>query len=179
MIKKLLNPVGNYDATILLMVGVVLFGLNIVSGYFLGFQMNSIVHVGLSESSLKIVAYSALRSVVLAILLYFLAGLIINKRTRIVDIINTVLIATIPLLISSVLMSFSSISEIVKTNSPPTAIDLTFLFFVLLVLLPLILYSIAILYNGFKTATNLKTGYHIGLFVFTTVLLAVFTPFIF
>lgn len=180
MIKKVLNPVGNFDEKVLLLVGLTCLGLNIFLGSVLGFKMDSIVHVSLQTGSLQESAYTTIKSIALAIVLYYFLGLIINKRTRPVDIINTVLVAAIALFISALILSFLPIQDAaLKGGEMPSIPDLIKVFFILLVIAPLAILSVIILYNGFKTATNLKSGFHVALFIIVTTLLSVFSPFIF
>lgn len=180
--KKLINPIANFDEKVLLGVGLFFLGISICLSPVLGFKMSSIMHVGLTEVTFNNAAFSISKSVTLGVIIYYAAALIINKRTRFIDILNSVLIALVPLFLVSTLMSipwtqhtFSNLSK----NDSVSIFGMFFLFFISLTILPLLAYYFVLLFNGFKTATNLKEWYHVALFVVVSAGIAAFTPYIF
>ena len=116
---------------------------------------------------------------------FFGIGRIINKKTRIIDILNTVLLAFIPVYISL----FQNVNHFLtnETNkivesigkgdiynlSPP-------ILFLIVGLIGLIfyIYYIYLLFIGFKTATNAKKAWHYVLFFVTLIITDLLTSYI-
>jgi len=112
-------------------------------------------------------------------------GKIINKKTRLIDILNTVLLAFIPVYISL----FQNINNFLtnETNqlieaitngdiynmSPPILLIVVGLLSTLL-----FIYYIYLLFIGFKTATNSKKVWHYVLFFATLIIIDILTSFI-
>jgi len=97
MIKKLLNPFAYFDEKILFIIGLFSHFLftyiaNITESFFPDFL--SIKKNGISYSYLDLL-YQNTRNLVIAILIFYILGKIINNRTRIIDIVNVVLISRI------------------------------------------------------------------------------------
>ncbi|NPA07392.1 MAG: hypothetical protein GXO46_00185, partial [Chlorobi bacterium] len=118
-------------------------------------------------------------SLVYAVLLLFGLGKIFNKRTRLIDIANTVLVSQIPVLftvISTKLFDIEKLSEKISQTSAKDKIpDINILDLISLTVfafanLILIIYSFTLLFNGFKTATNIKKWQQIAIFAFVTLL---------
>lgn len=109
----------------------------------------------------------------------FVLGKIINKKTRFIDILNTVLIARIPLIIAIIsdLNGYltSKINAVIQNINNPEAISQQ-----MNDLIPITIISISSLlalvafgyyiYQGFKTATHLKKALHIIIFVILVLL---------
>jgi hypothetical protein len=108
------------------------------------------------------------------IFVMFTIGKIMNNRTRIIDIINTVFIAQIPLVIIVPLNKVPFVEDTLKTVSkidPSTTqslpiADLIFLSVYGFITILFLVYSFALIYNGFKTATNCKKWQQVVLFCF-------------
>jgi len=109
----------------------------------------------------------------LVTVLLFVFGKIINKRTRFIDILNAGLLFRVPFYLMSLLMIFpflQSIDDEIKKN--PEAVgklsfkpfDLVMIILITCFLIALLVYSIALLFNGFKTATNAKKPLHYVVF---------------
>ena len=118
-------------------------------------------------------------------LAFFGIGKIINKKTRFIDIINTVLLAFIPVYLSLFqnINNFltNEINQIVEAiangdiynMSPPILLLIVgllgFAFFI---------YYIYLLFIGFKTATNAKKAWHYVLFFATLIIIDLLTSII-
>ena len=173
-INNLLNPFAKYSEKQLLVVGILSFILLIAVSYFFGMQLNGIFHIGYStDGSWLSIAWqhfciygSAI--VVLLVLAYFF-----NAKTRWVDVVNTVLVSSFPnvlIIIITSLPIFENASreleskanqpEKLMQNTPELMIVLASSFFVI----PMLVYSIILLYNGYKTATHMKSWWQINLF---------------
>lgn len=125
---------------------------------------------------LQAIADFVISSVLMALAL-FIFGRIINPKTRLIDIFNTVSIARIPLFLPLLFDIKGYISDKQKTLlqsiSDPEAITnrmadiLPILIFAIFCILLLIAFGYYI-YQGFKTATHLKKTGHIIVFIVLT-----------
>ncbi|WP_312090374.1 YIP1 family protein [Chryseobacterium sp.] len=172
--KTIFNPFVKFDEKKLLLAGIgsaiIVFSIS----YLLGYQMDSLFHFNYldkKDSLLKSIGYTLLVYAISS-LVFYIYGKIINKKTRFIDIITPVLISQcvgifvvllseIPLVKNAQQEILSSTENIAPHFSPLTLI--TILVFSILSL-TISVYGIALLYNGFKTATNMKNWYHIVVF---------------
>lgn len=182
MIKKLINPIANFDEKVLLGVGFLSVAIAVVAGYLLGYKFDAIFHITFAARDWADVAFTTLRSYGIAIAGLFILGLLINRRTRFIDILNTVVIANLPMVLLLLIQKFpfvaNSIKEASKSPKDMTSMELSFLFIVTLISVPILIFCFAILYNGFKTSTNMKEWYHVALF-FVVAVAASFTQMLF
>ncbi|WLD24794.1 hypothetical protein NU10_05290 [Flavobacterium dauae] len=175
--KKILQILKNPFATISdkkqTMIGLFSFILGIIISNFMQMKIeiigiNSVSNYKMSD----IIINQSINIFILTLVLYGL-GKFINKKTRIIDILNSVLLALIPLYISL----FQNTNNFVVNEGRKvfTAIEnkaiyqykpsVLFLFTTIIVI-ALIVYYIYLLFIGFKTATNAKkTGHYILFFI--------------
>lgn len=113
-------------------------------------------------------------------LLLFMAGIIINKKTRFIDMLNAATIARLPFYLNIFTNIGNFMAKETQTimaagRQPEDVISDTILWVTVLALagLLLLVWMCALLYNGFRVATNTKKAWHIVLFV-VTVLVAHF-----
>jgi hypothetical protein len=168
MIKKLLNPIANFDEKVLLGVGIIFVAINVGLGELIGFRMSSVLKFFPSAFTIGEKAIATIKVFVLTIGIFYILAFVINKRTRVVDIINTFLIGVIPhLLITPISYLPYFKSTLLTISENPYAIDdllLVRIMVLSIVSIPFVIWSIILFYNGFKTATNMKKWYHIVLF---------------
>lgn len=109
-------------------------------------------------------------------LIFFLYGaaLIVNRKTRFVDIITTVTIARIPYYILPLLNMNNKLTDIgtavlKSVEEDPTAVlsveILPWLILTTIVTIGALVWYITLLYNGYKIASNAKKGSHVPLFI--------------
>ena len=170
MKKYLINPFEIFDDKKTLICGVV---LNLV-GVLLCFQFN-MKFIGFLKLDFvsNISLLQALLQIVIIIfsltLLLFITGKIVNPKTRVIDILNSSLLAIIPFY----LLTFFNISNfifnglaqlkslIVSQNLENINIyDLPVIVIFSIFTIIILIWSIIILYQGFKTATNCKELKH-------------------
>ncbi|WP_144283001.1 YIP1 family protein [Chryseobacterium echinoideorum] len=186
--KILLNPFSKFSEVQLLIAGLIFMMINFAVTYFLGFQMDSIFHygyIGENDPLLKTV-FITLKSYLIAIAVLFVLGKIFNKKTRLIDIINTVIIAQIPVLLLILIgeipfvdRAIMTIAELTKDKTPQIPIsDLIILCFFAFFALITIAHGFALLFNGFKTATNIKDVKKILLFAFVVIITITFSQFL-
>ena len=88
--NKLLNPVGHFSERTLLFISLMGVVLNMFFCYLLGYRMTSVLNFVDGEFSFGEVLRATLMAYLLGIVVLYLLGLIYNKRTRWIDIVNTV-----------------------------------------------------------------------------------------
>lgn len=167
--KTLFNPFEKYPEKTLLIFGIVATFLGSFLGYLMKARFDGIVDMHLVDN---IKWYQPLfdnfiNITVLTSFLIFL-GKVLNRKTRFIDVLVTVLISRIPIYLSSLsnigdfLNSYSKkvIESFVNnggTSSQIEAKDLIIVTIIGVIVIPFIIWMIVLLWNGFKTATNSKT----------------------
>lgn len=120
-----------------------------------------------------IISFSILASIL------FLFGKIINKKTRLIDILATCFISKIPFFFllffninNKMFLVTENLMKMVSTNKPTNfeTPDIIFLMSSGITTFACLIWSIALLFNGFRTATNLKETKHILLFALAIIL---------
>lgn len=171
--KIIFNPFEKFGDKQLLSVGLIGFvALNVVC---IVFKMNfdGILHLENSDGIVQQIILKNIAIVLSAIILFFILGKIYNRKTRFIDIVNTFLIGIIPTLfillwneIPYFKRAQENIGKIVSDQSKMAehSGDLFILSISAIVALPLIIYIIILLYNGFKTSTNIKSVWKIAVF---------------
>ncbi|MDM1553154.1 MULTISPECIES: YIP1 family protein [Chryseobacterium] len=171
--KTVFNPFERFDEKLLLLIGSIAVALSIAIGYWTHTAFTSIYKISAIENdSLKTVVISTLLSFLIAIVILFILGKILNGKTRIIDIINTVLISQLFLLPIQCFGNASSIrlaaKNIIKYESDPIEmfpfLDFLTMISMTIISITILIYSFTLFYNGFKTATNIKKWQHIVLF---------------
>ncbi|KPE53071.1 YIP1 family protein [Chryseobacterium indologenes] len=171
--KNVFNPFERFDDKQLLIAGLLTVAAAIFTGYWTDSFFSSIYKInGLEKTSLQAVAIPTLASFALAIVILFILGKILNNKTRFIDIVNTVLISQMSLVI---LQAFTGISYINRAQEhvisyqtdpagPFPVLDFIVMLSMASFVIMVLIYSITVYYNGFKTATNIKKWQHIVLF---------------
>ncbi|WP_367913389.1 hypothetical protein [Leadbetterella sp. DM7] len=181
MMKKLFNPVAHFDEKVLLGAGLASVIIAIVFGYLFGFKLDALFHITYAKKDWSEVGITTLRSYGVAVAAFFLLGLLINKRARFIDILNTVLIANVPLVALSLLQKLPFISNaldaVLRNPKGLDPLTISALMLISLIVFPLTVLCFVLLYNGFRTSVNMKEWYHITLFVMVAIFVN-FTQFI-
>ncbi|AZA79876.1 hypothetical protein EG347_21500 [Chryseobacterium sp. G0186] len=171
--KSIFNPFEKFDEKLLLLIGILTVIISIIAGYYTGSSFSSIYRINhLENVSFRSIAASTLLSFSVAIIVLFILGKYLNKKTRIIDIANTVLISQLFLIILQFTKKIPYLrtagKNIVEYQSNSS---LTFPFWDFLITISMtvigvtiLIYSVTLYYNGFKTATNIKKWQHIVLF---------------
>ncbi len=114
------------------------------------------MHIGTETTFLQSFIFLALDLVSL-VLVMFLAGLFIARRFRFVDILGTMTLSKAPFLLLAIVGLFTKMPDMSKViNDPFIMLSSVSLIFLLFLSLPVIIWSIALMYNGFKVATGAK-----------------------
>ena len=182
--QTVFNPFSKLSEKQLFLFGLLFFSINSLVCFYTSTKMDSIFHFSpqnnLSLSSAFIFVSVSHAS---AILFLFLLALLINKKTRFIDIINTVLLSQAPNFMVLLSIKYSGLETLANnintTDGSPPSLDLNTIAIIpfvvgICLMLALIIYGFVLMYNGFKTATNLKKGYHIALFIISLFLFITF-----
>lgn len=174
MIKKLFNPF-HFSEKKLLPFGIV----TLLIGAYLGFAYNSrfdgVIDLHYTEKlSLFQSFFDLLIAITTTSLILCLLGLFINKKTRIIDLFIAVLISKVPFYLLPLFNIGNKMYEVsnktltlINPKSDLKLLPNEILFLILSTIISLLamIWSIILLYNGFKTATNSKETKHSILFV--------------
>lgn len=172
--QTVFNPFSKFSEKQLLLVGLLFFALTGFVSFYTKTQMDSVFHFSDNENLTINSAFLYLGiSCISAIIFLFLLAIVFNKKTRFIDIINTVLISQAPNFILLLLTKFSGMNEMAKRISASAKVqnfdfntlDLVKLLFTSLFILAIAIYGMVLIFNGFKTATNFKKWQHITLFI--------------
>ncbi|WP_445431318.1 YIP1 family protein [Chryseobacterium indoltheticum] len=186
--KTIFNPFLKFDEKKLLITGILVFGLNIFSCYYVDFANDSIFHYSNLDEDQGIWDILKINSLsyILAVVILFILAKILNGKTRFIDILNTVLISQIPLMVMIPVNGLSfykkavdNLSENINTPKNISIADMTMVTIWGFISLILLVYSIVLYYNGFKTATNIKKWQHIVLFAFVSLVITIVSQVIF
>lgn len=172
--KTFFNPFLKFDEKPLFVAGILSITIVFIISYFLGFQSDSLFHfryINPKDSLFKVIL-STLIVYAASIIILFVYGKIINKRTRLIDIITPVFIAQFPVILMIILTKIPFVSDaenkilasVEKNDLEINPLSLIIICLYSFLSLAIAAYGIAILYNGFKTATNMKKWQHIVIF---------------
>lgn len=172
--QTIFNPFSKFSERKLLGISTLSLLLLLLSCYFTNTRMDSLLHFSPSKNMYILsISIFVISSLLFAVLLLFALGKIFNRRTRFIDIVNTVLISQAPVFLTIISAKLIDLDKIAKQLGNPEAelgnlkIDITDLmmisaFGILNILI--LIYSITLLFNGFKTATNIKKWQQITVF---------------
>lgn len=173
------NPFEKASETTLLIAGIVALLAGSAIGMFFQITYDSYFSIHLKEMNLVASLSENLINIIVMSIPLIIFGKILNRQTRIIDIINTSAIARIPLYIAATFTNNESVnsitSKIVENINTPENLQLPLpdiiilITFSGLVILFLIL-SVVILFLGFKTAVNAKKITHYLLFLLAIIL---------
>ncbi len=186
--KTIFNPFEKFDEKHILALGILFFIINIFGCFYSGMSNDSIFHLSMpdeEQSILEVIKVNSL-SYIFAIIVLLILAKLINKRARVIDIINTVLISQIPLIITMPMMGLpfykAALSRVARGEGNPAnleILDLTIVAVGACATLPLLVYSFVLYFNGFKTATNVKKWQHIVAFAVVSFLITMISQALF
>ena len=180
--KLLFNPFERYSEKQLVFIGITSTIIGSLMAIFFNARFDGILDLHFVE---KIKIHEPLIDLLIdlfcLVLILFLIGRYINKKTRIIDIISATLISKIPfyfLLFQNINnLSFKITDKLAKSLLTKnysletiTTSEMAYLVFSGIIGLVLIIWSITLLFNGFKTATNAKNTKSIILFIVAVLL---------
>jgi hypothetical protein len=182
--ETVFNPFSKFSEKQLFFFGFLFFILDVLVCFYTSTKMDSIFHFSPHENLTLLKAFIFVSiSMASTILFLYLVVLLINKKTRFIGIVNTVLLSQAPNFLVLLSIKYSALETIANnlktTDGSPPSLDLNTIAIIpfvagICLMLALIVYGFVLIYNGFKTATNLKKGLHIALFVISLFLFTLF-----
>ncbi len=185
--KTIFNPFEKFDEKPLLLFGIAITLIGSFFGFFfqvsydgvLDAHQNSVTFIGsLKENTVNIFSIF----VVLLVL-----GKIINRRTRIIDILNTSLVSRLPIYLTATFVNNPAMEKVANQvlenkdnlqNFQFNPTDLVVIMGISMVMMVLLCYFIVFLVNGFRTATNVKKWQHFVLFAIAIVVAEIISKFL-
>ena len=167
--KLLFNPFGIYSEKQLLVSGILI----TLAGSFVGSLFNvtfdGVLDVHQYETDFLTSLKENSINVACIFIVLFVLGKLINRKTRVIDILNTAMVSRFPQYISAVITALpvlkkvedeiiSHQGDLQHLNFQP--MDLMLLFVISMILLAITAYYITLLVNGFRTAVNAKKWQH-------------------
>lgn len=191
--NKLYNPFEHYSEKVLIVFGLVMLSLGSLAAWHFGGRFDGVIDFHLVDDVAlwEPFADNAIATFSLVLPLFILAK-IINKRARLVDIIAASLVARTPFIIEPIFnigghLGDSTEKMVARQITRDTGVtvvdvsetqDLIIIVIFALVSLLLLVWFATLLYNGFKTATNLRKTAHIIYFIITTIIAEVLSKII-
>lgn len=176
--KTLLNPFEKYSEARLFMFGLVFTILGCLAGDYFNGKFVGTMTVSFSGEVGSLESFTDNGIDILSFWLFlFLLSKFINKRTRAIDILNTVLIARIPfffLILLNCTGFFTALEAEMRTTNPLainfSTSEMTVILVTGVVAITFLVWLIVLLYNGFKVASNVKSAAHKILFALAIIL---------
>lgn len=173
MIKLLLNPFEKNSETRLFVFGLILTLIGSYLAYLFNGRYDGVIDLHFTKKvTLAQPFIDNLINIAVLFAALFLTGKLINAKTRMIDILNPILIARAPFY----LLTFSNFRNYISNitanlienlngKTIPTELNISpigilFLTFFSLLALVCLVWFVILLYNGFKIAANCKTGLH-------------------
>ena|SRR5690606_3644442 len=179
--KKLLNPIEFYNDRKLLTANLIIFAVGTALAVLMKAVFGSPIDLHFAST---IVPFETILGNVIAILcllmIFYLSGKIINKKTRLIDCFNLALYVRIPyyfLALSNVFYYFSDVSKKIEKEhdlsflEENTLTEMVIVYLFTFLFLGLLLLFGVIIYRSFRTITNSKktTDYLTLVGVFLTI----------
>jgi hypothetical protein len=171
----LFQPFERYPERSLIAVGLLSALLAVVAGTYFDVRFDGVLDLhfvpGASAKDLAVdlgVDFSVL------FIFLFAAAKWVNRKTRAVDVLSAVLVAKIPMYPPMLLNAGGKLAAIgesvatqAKAHQPPSidALGITLLVLFMILMLVFMVWSVALLYNGYKTAAHGKGAKAIILFI--------------
>lgn len=176
--KLFFNPFSKFSEKSLLMAGILFLVVGSFIGYYFGVTYDGIFDVHISTVTLIESLTENVINVVILSLLLFIAGIIINSKTRIIDVLNVALISRFPIYLAGLFANNQRISEISEqlmdsvhqeTPASVSSSDMMILMLFSAVLILLLAYQLMLMVFGFKTAVNARKWQHWLFFAFALI----------
>lgn len=178
MKKFLFNPFEKYDARALLFVGLLATVLGSILGYHFNARFDGVLDLHFTANVKYVEPFSDnVFNIAFLFISLFILGRTINKKVRPIDILATAMIARLPFYLACFANGDGKLLiETAKAfENGPAAVDVNPLDLVAatalgFLIIPFLVWYIALLYNGFKVAVNAKTAKHNLLFALALII---------
>lgn len=185
MKELLFKPFERYSGFPLLLTGLLTTAVGILFSYLFNTRFDGALDVHLvSKTTLFTSISDAVVVIVVVAILLYLATLLVNTKTRFIDILGTVLIARIPMYVLPLFHTGkwidglqTALATALKTGDLDGLSPLSIFMLIAFALFSMAfaVWSVALLYNGYKVASNAKGSKPILLFILALVLAEIIT----
>ncbi len=167
--KLIFNPFSKFTETQLLVFGIAATALGSLLGLIFQVRFDGILDVHLSEVSYFQSLGENLINIVVVLVLFFIVAKIVNKKTRVIDILNTAMVSRVAIYLIVFFVHSPSMQRITKQvlenqnhlqEIAFNYFDLAVVWAISMIILLFLTYFIVLLINGFRTATNIKKWQH-------------------
>ncbi|WP_282117365.1 hypothetical protein [Cellulophaga baltica] len=184
----LFKPFEKYSEKTLLLIGVFFTLLGSFFAYVFNIRFDGIIDIHIVPNTLSYQALlDNLINIFCLVLFLYISTKYINKKTRLIDILNTALVARTPFY----LLPFFNINDVIEKTSEEVfqfanpeligQISSSNLFIIIvfgLITILFLVWYISLLFNGYKVASNAKGKTPIILFVISLLLAEVLSKFL-
>lgn len=167
-----INPFRKYNERILIITGIAatLFGIILSINFHIVQDGIFDLHYATIDNYVYIV--TALLNIIILITVSYFWGLVINRRTRLIDMLNVAMVSRIPIYVSMMVMAFTPLEEITQQvmsqlgdftliqNMQLSTSDILILMCVSVISLLLLAYFVLLFVNGFKIAVHATKWHH-------------------
>lgn len=178
--KKIFNPFQNYSEKQLVLFGSIITIIATALTVLLNGRFDGVLDLHFVEkTTIAKVLYDLIIDLLILTILLFIIGKLVNKKTRLIDILATTIIAKIPFYFllffninDKMFLVTEKLMSMVSKNNPINieTSEMILLVFSGIATFTCLIWSIILLFNGFKTATNSKETKHVLLFIVTIII---------
>jgi hypothetical protein len=178
--KKIFNPFQNYSEKQLVLFGSIITIIATALTVLLNGRFDGVLDLHFVEkTTIAKVVYDLIIDLLILTILLFIIGKLVNKKTRLIDILATSIIAKIPFYFllffninDKMFLVTEKLMSMVSKNNPINieTSEMILLVFSGIATFTCLIWSIILLFNGFKTATNSKETKHVLLFIVTIII---------
>lgn len=188
--KKLFNPFESYSEKALIAFGIIILSIASIAAWYFGGRYDGVIdfHLTADIALWQPFTDNAIATISLVLPLFIL-GRSINNRTRLIDIIAASLVARTPFVLEPFFnmggylgRATDAVTAQYMQGDPsvlPDTADLILIMAFALVSILLLVWFAILLYNGFKTATNIRKTAHIVWFIVAAIIAEAISAIIF
>lgn len=168
------NPFEKYTEKTLLIAGLLFSGIGTSLAFLFNARFDGVIDLHFTKGvSFYEVIIDLFNTIFCTFLILFITGRYINKKTRVIDILCTVMIARIPFylltLFNSNNMIYKSTESMLNLAKPEDMAhinigDMAVILVFAIITIAFLVWFFILLWNGFKVATNAKGTKHVLLF---------------
>ncbi|SFI53928.1 YIP1 family protein [Halpernia frigidisoli] len=160
--KYIFNPFVKFSEKQLFIVGLVGFIILVLFSFIFKIPFMSLGKLGINFNlKLSQAFINASFSYLSAIAFFIIIAKIFNKNTRIIDIVNTITISQLPFIIIFLILNIPTLRQknslMLSSDLENKVLAVALLSTLSLIISACSIYSLILLFNGFKTSTNVKS----------------------
>lgn len=176
--QTIFNPFSKFSEKTLLFFGIIIMLIGSFFGSFLGISYDGVFDAHQAKITFLESLSENLINVFSVFVVLFILGKIIYSKTRFIDVLNTALVYRFPIYLVAFFASSPILTKIGKEIDKNSAhlekfqlkpLDLTIVLGISMVMMLFLAYSIVLLTNGFRTASNVKKWQHYVFFAIALV----------